>query len=184
MLARYAFAGAFLLLLVGVITSSALAVAGRQPTLTFPHLSFTSYAAGPQSSGLLSKHVDRSASPPSSPVVTPSLLRSWADVAHVHPGNTVSFHYMVTNPSGRVVPVSLTASLTNSLSLGTSGTPNRASIDRAVLLPPGRSTQYATLPVPAGLQSGRYYLSLNLFDNDTGSGQSMVDGAVTLQVSR
>ena len=181
MLARYAFAGAFLLLLVGVITSSALAVAGRQPTLTFPHLSFTSYAAGPQSSGLLSKHVDRSAS---LPIVTPSLLRSWADVARVQPGNTVAFHYIVTNPSGHALPMSLTASLMHSLSLGTSGTPGSATLARAVLLPPGRSTQSATLPVPTGLQPGSYYLSLTIFKSDTGGSQSLVDGAVTLQVSR
>jgi len=179
MLARYAFAGAFLLLLVGVITSSALSVAGRQPTLTFPHLSFTSYAAGPQSSGLLSKHLNRGASPP---VVTPSLLRSWTNVARVYPGNTIVFHYAVTNPNSRAVPVSLAASLMQSLSLGTSGTASSASIGRAVLLPPGRSTQAATLQVPAGLQSGRYYLSLTLFNSDTGGSQSLVDGAVTLQV--
>ncbi len=180
MLARYAFAGAFLLLLVGVITSSALAVSGLQPSLTFPHLSFTSYAAGPQASILLSKHVDRSAS---LPVVTPSLV-SWADVARVHPGNTVAFHYVVTNPSSRAVPVSLTASLVDALSLGTSGTPSSTSIGRDFLLPPGRSTQSGTLPVPAGLRFGRYYLSLTLFTSDTGGSQSLVDGAVTLQVSR
>lgn len=182
MLSRYAFAGAFLLLLVGVVSSSALAVAGHPPTLTFPHLSFTSYAAGPQSSGLLSKHLTRGAPSTSPPVVVPSLLRSWADVAHVQPGNTVAFHYVVTNPSSRAVPVSLTGSLVDSLSLGASGTPSSASIGRAVLLPPGRSTQAATLQVPAGLQSGRYYLSLTLFNSDTGGSQSLVDGAVTLQV--
>jgi hypothetical protein len=181
MLSRYAFAGAFLFLLVSTLASSALAVSGLQPSLTFPHLSFTSYAAGPQSSSLISKHVDRRASPP---VVPPSLLRSWADVARVHPGNTVAFHYVVTNPSSRAVPVSLTASLMASLSLGTSGTASNLSIVRAVLLPPGRSTQFATLPVPAGLQFGTYYLSLTLFNSDTGGSQSLVDGAVTLQVSR
>jgi len=180
MLARYAFAGAFLLLLVGLITSSALALSGLQPSLTFPHLSFTSYAAGPQASILLSKHADPSASPP---VVTPSLLRSWADVARVHPGNTVAFHYVVTNPSSRAVPVSLTASLVDALSLGTSGTSGSASIGRDVLLPPGRSTQSTTVPVPAELQPGRYYLSLILFDSDTGGSQSLIDGAVTLRVS-
>lgn len=180
MLSRYAFAGALLLLLVGAI-ASALAVAGLQPSLAFPHLSFTSYAAGPQASMLLSKHVDHSAP---APVVTPSLLRSWADVAGVHPGNTVAFHYVVANPSSRAIPVSLTASLTNSLSLGTSGAPNRASIDRAVLLPPGRSTQSGTMSVPAGLQSGTYYLSLTVFNSDTGGSQSMVDGGMTLQVTR
>lgn len=181
MLSRYAFAGAFLFLLAGTLASSALAVEGRQPTLTFPHLSFTSYAVGPQSSGLLSKHVDRSAS---LPVVTPSLLRSWADVARVHPGDTVVFHYVVTNPSRRAVPVSLTASLMASLSLGTSGTASSPSIVRAVLLPPGRSTRAETLPVPAGLQSGRYYLSLTFVTSDTGGSQSLIDGAVTVQVRR
>lgn len=181
MLSRCAFLGALLLLLVGAFTSSALAVTGHPPSLAFPHLSFTSYAAGPQSSGLLPKHLNRGVSPSA---VTPSLLRSWADVELVQPGNTVVFHYVVTNPSSRAVPVYMTAALKDSLSLGTSGTPSSASIGRAVLLPPGRSTQAGRLPVPVGLPSARYYLSLTLFNSDTGGTQSLVDGAVTLQVVR
>jgi len=181
MLSRCAFLGAFFLLLLGAVSSSALAVSALKASLTFPHLSFTSHATGPQTSILLAKHIHRGAS---SPIATPSLLRSWLDGAHAHPGNRVSFHYVVANASNRAVQVSLTASLASSLSLGTSGTPSGASVGRVVLLPPGRSTRAGTLAVPAGLHPGRYYLSLNLVDGDTGGGQALVDGAVTLQVSR